>query len=463
MRFYVPALFMLHAFVLTAQRQLVEMIVARVGDEMILLSDVEEYFYQQKSRYANIPDDVRCHVLEEILTEKLLVNQAKLDSVIVDDDQVEQQLAAKIDHILGLMGNDVRYFEEYYGKSVAQVRADFRDDLRSQLTAQRMRSKVMENAKITPAEVKSYFESIPKDSLPYFNAEVEVGEILFKPTVNAVERQKAIDRVNRIRERLMEGEDFAELATRLSDDPMSARSGGDLGMQKRGTFVPEFEAAAYNLSEGEISDVTESQFGFHIIQLIKRRGNVIHTRHILVKPEITQADLDLAEAKLDSIRTAFLTDTITFEVLVRRHSDKDAQSFSNGGRMINALTGNTFFETSQLDVDIFFAIDTLDIGELSRPLKFRDQTGEIAFRIVQLQTRTEPHVANLRQDYTKIKQAAINEREHDFLQKWIEEKIVGTYVFIDQAFINRYGCGHLEKWTNSQEIARQKRGDRTSL
>ena len=428
------------------EAMVIDKVVATVGDEIILLSDVEEQYDYDRERMGTISEIAKCGILERIMVQKLLVNQAKLDSVIVEDDQVEQQLNQRIDYILSLMNNDISQFEEYYGKTVAQVRNEMREELRGQITAEQMQAKVIENTTITPSEVKAYFERIPKDSLPYFSSEVEIGEVVVKPKVSEPERQKALERLQSLRDRILAGEDFAVLATKFSDDPGSAKQGGDLGLQKRGTFVPEFEAAAYNLTEGEISDIVESPFGFHLIELLERKGNLIHTRHILIKPKINPEDLEMARQKLDSIRMIYLTDTISFEELVKEYSDEDVQSYNNGGRMINQASGNTFFETAELDADIFFAIDTLEVGDISRPIQFKSPTGEIAFRIVLLQSLTDPHQANLQQDYTKIKQAAIEERKVSYLNRWIDEKILSTFIQVDPAFEEK--CINLQKWSS---------------
>ncbi|NND32127.1 MAG: peptidylprolyl isomerase [Saprospiraceae bacterium] len=424
----------------------IDKVVATVGDEIILLSDVEEQYDYDRERLGTLSDIAKCGILERIMVQKLLINQAKLDSVIVGDDQVEQQLNSRIDYILSLMNNDISQFEEYYGKTVAQVRNEMREELRGQITAEQMQAMVIENTTITPSEVKAYFDKIPKDSLPYFSSEVEIGEVVVKPQVSATERQIALDRIESLRDRILAGENFAELATKFSDDPGSAKVGGDLGLQKRGTFVPEFEAAAYNLTEGEISEIVESPFGFHLIELLERKGNLIHTRHILIKPKINPEDLELAKNKLDSIRTIFLTDSISFEELVKKYSDEDVQSYNNGGRMINPASGNTFFETAELDADIFFAIDTLEVGEISKPIQFKSPTGEIAFRIVLLQSLTDPHQANLKQDYTKIKTAAIEERKVEFLNRWIDEKVLSTFIEVTPSFKEK--CANLEKWSS---------------
>jgi peptidyl-prolyl cis-trans isomerase SurA len=441
-------LFLTLSWVAAQQSLVIDKVVATVGDEIILLSDIEEMFDYDRERMGSLNESAKCGILERIMVQKLLVNQAKLDSVIVEDDRVEQQLDGRIDYILSLMSNDISQFEAYYGKTVAQVRNEMREDLRNQITAETMQEKVIANTSITPSEVKVYFERIPKDSLPYFSSEVEIGEIVVYPEVSPEERQNALDRLQGLRNRILAGESFADLASRFSDDPGSARVGGDLGLQKRGTFVPEFEAAAYNLTEGELSDIVESPFGFHLIELIKRRGNLIHTRHILIKPKINEEDLEKAYNKLDSIRTVFLNDSMSFEEAVKKFSHKDEQSYNNGGRVVNPLTGNTFFETGDLDADIFFAIDTLEVGELTRPIQFKKPTGDIGYRIVQLQSQTDPHQANLQQDYTKIKRAAIEERKMDYLNNWLDEKVASTFVEIDPVYLSK--CENLLRWSSKQ-------------
>ncbi len=428
-----------------AQREVIEKVIANVGSEYVLLSELEEQYALLKERQGGkIPKDARCFILDNILTQKLLVNQAKLDSVEVTDDEVEAQLNARIDQILEYMGGDITQFEDYYGQTVSEVKEAFRDDLRSQLLSDRMRSEVMQNIKVTPSEVKAFFKRIPRDSLPYFNSEVEVGEIVYKPKVNEEERQKAINKLESLRKRIVEGgEKFEEIARTYSDDFASARIGGDLGWTKRGKFVPAFEAAAYKLNEGEISEVVESEFGFHLIQLIGRRGNTINTRHILVKPEITNADLDLAKAKLDTVRMLILNDSISFSAAVKRYGYDQVQSYNNDGKMINPATGNTFFEIGDLEPDIYFALDTMKVGGVSKPFSFTDPRGETYFRVIQLQSRTEPHVASLQKDYSKIQTATIEEKRSTFLSEWIEQKVHSTYIRVSEAY---HGCPNIDKW-----------------
>ena len=410
-----------------AQSAVIDKVVAMVGGEIVLLSEVEEQYSLMKSQNPSIPTEARCNVVDQLLVSKLLLNQAKLDSIEVMDTEVEDQLNARIERILSYMNGDLEQFEAYYGQTVTQVKDQFREDLRNQIMTERMQGEVLRQVTVTPSEVKTFFAQIPRDSLPYFSSEVEVGEIVYVPKVNAEERQKSITKLENLRAQIVNEEaTFDELAQVHSDDG-SARIGGDLGWARRGKFVPEFEAAAYKLEPGEISPVVETQFGFHLIQLLERRGNSIHVRHILVRPAITDADLELARHHLDSVRTLIMNDSISFSIAVKRFGNDEVQSFNNDGRMMNAMTGNTFFEVADLEPDIYFAIDTLKIGGITSPIEFRSPGGDIQFRIVQLQSRTDPHRANLQQDYSKIQQATIQAKQNEFLSNWISQKVGSTY------------------------------------
>jgi peptidyl-prolyl cis-trans isomerase SurA len=428
-----------------SQKKTIDKVIATVGGELILLSEVEEQKALLEAQKGVLPPDASCLILDNVMAQKLLVNQAKLDSITVLDAEVETQLDARIEQILAYMNNDYQQFEDYYGQSVNQIKDQFREDLRSQLLAERMRGQVISGISVTPSEVKAFFDRIPADSLPYFNSEVEISEIVYRPKVNEAEREKAIKKLEELRDMvLVQGEDFAKVAQKYSDDFASARIGGDLGWTRRGKFVPEFEAAAYNLEVDEISPIVESEFGFHIIQLLGRRGNTIHTRHVLVIPAITEEDLELAKRKLDTVRNLILTDSISFSRAVKEYGYKEVQSYNNDGRMINPATGNNFFEIADLEPDIYFAIDTMkQVGSISKPFAFRAPNGETQFRVVKLMSRSNPHRANLREDYSKIQAAAIEEKKSLFLADWIKEKVNDTFIQIDPGFAD---CPNLQKW-----------------
>ncbi len=449
MKYLITSILFILPLIVFGQREKIDDIIAQVGEEIILLSEIEEQFALAAAQQGTeIPSEAKCGIIDQLLSQKLILNQAALDSVIISDEEIETQLNARIDRILSFMQGDVSQFEAYYGKSVNEVKADFRQDLRSQITTERMQSIILGEVKITPAEVKDFFSNIPVDSLPYFNSEVELGEIVYKPKVNDEERLKAMNKAQEIRDRIVEGgEDFAELATTYSHDPGSAKLGGDLGWAKRNTYVSEFEASAYTLENGEISELVETLFGFHILQLIERRGNSIKVRHILISPEITENDLDLAYSKVQEVRNEIAVDSISFSRAVKRFGDDKQQSYNNDGIMVNPATGNGFFEIGDLEPDIYFAIDTLEINEMTAPMKFQSPSGETLYRLVLLKSRTKPHKADLSLDYSRIQKAALESKKNIFINNWVEEKIGTTYI----QFEDPYGTCQpiIERWTKS--------------
>jgi len=431
-----------------AQQMVVDKVVAVVGGELILLSEVEEQYALNKAQGGNLSEDARCRIVDNLLTTKLILNQAKLDSIEVTDAEVEEQLNARIDRILEFMNGDVSQFEDYYGQTINEVKKQFREDLLNQLLVERMRGQILQGVKVTPSEVRDFFQSIPKDSLPYFNAEVEIREVVYAPEVNAEERQRAIEQLEEIRARVVEGEaEFTAMAQKYSDDG-SARVGGDLGWAKRGRYVPEFEAAAYKLDPMEVSPIIETQFGFHIIQMLERRGNSIRVRHILIRPEITEEDLAIAESTLDSVRGQILDGALSFSQAVKEYSFEETQSYTNDGRVVNPATGNTFFEIGDLDPDIYFAIDTVEVGGITAPFEFRSPTGETMFRIVQLQSRTAPHKADLELDYNRIMEAAKESKKNDYVNQWIDTRVQRTYIHVDPMYAS---CPNLAKWKSESD------------
>lgn len=437
-------LFALSSHLIAQEAVILDKVVAQVGSEVILWSDVEEYYAYQKANYGKVPENGRCGIIDNLMLKALLVSEAKLDTlIIVSEPEVEDNLNRRVDEILFMMNGDVAFFQEYYGKTVNEVKNDMREDLRDQLLSERMQSSIMRDIKITPAEVKTFFEEIPRDSLPYFQSEVEISEIIIHPEINDDERAKAMAKLEGLRDRYLAGEDFGLLAKNNSDDPGSARQNGDLGWQKRGAFVQEFEEAAYRLDPNDISPIVESPFGFHLIQLLERRGNSFKTRHILIKPEITEEDIEIARQKAMDIRKEIMDESISFQGAVKKYSDEKAQSYTNAGRVVNPKTSNTFFEIADLEYDIFFAVDSMDVGEISGPVEIVDEEGAIHFKLIKLNSRSTPHKADLSLDFSKIKLAAIEQKKANYLEVWLNERTEATYVEIDDEFSD---CENLKKW-----------------
>jgi len=437
------------------EAKLLDKIIAEVGGEFILLSEIElQYSYLKETYPREVhPLETRCMILENHLAQSLLVNQAHLDSVVVSDEEVNLQLDARIDRILAMMGNDRELFKSEYGMTPEEVKEDQRQSLQDQILAERMQMRVMADVRATPSEVIEFFNSIPRDSLPFYNSEVQISELVLVPEANREEKERALNRITELRNQIINEErTFEELARTFSDDKGSAQRGGRLGWQSRGTFVPEFEATAYNLEAGEISDPIETEFGFHIIKLLERRGNSVNAKHILIKPRITADDLELSRNHLDSIRNIITNDSIPFDFAVRIYGNDQVQSYSNGGRVVNNATGNTFFEVGDLDPDIYFAIINLDPGQISEVVEFRDRSGETVYKIFKLISRTRPHRANLQEDYAKIREMATEFKRANLFNEWLLDKLSGTYIRIDKSF---HGCPNIEFWLSESEISRR--------
>jgi peptidyl-prolyl cis-trans isomerase SurA len=432
---------------ISAQRQVIDKIICEIGNEVILLSEFAEQIKLMESRQGTIRPEEKCFLLENMMVSKLLIHQAFVDSVLVSEEELETQLDARIERILESMGNDVTQFEAYYGKGINEVKDDFRQDLRNQLTAEKMKNSLMEEIHITPTEVKQYYNRIPKDSMPYLSSEVEVSEIVIYPTPNDSSKARARQKLEKVIERLKAGEKFETLAETFSDDPGSGKQGGDLGWAKRGNFVPEFEAAAYNLEPGEYSGIVETEFGYHLIQLLELRGNTIHTRHILVKPEVEEQDLITAQNKLKEARNLILKDSISFSVAVKRYGNKKEQSYSNDGRITNPASGDTFFEIKDLEPEVYFTLDTMKVKGISSPVELVNPRGEKYYKILYLNSRTDPHQANLKQDYAKFQMLAKENKKNEILVKWLESHVGSTYVRIDPLFLN---CPNISQWIGTQ-------------
>jgi len=383
-----------------------------------------------------------CTMLESLLAQAMMVHYAKIDSIQISEDEVNSEIDQRMDQILAYMNNDRKRFQEVYGVTVSEKRDEVREDMERKLQGDRMQAKIMENVDVTPSEVIEFYNTVPKDSLPYFNAEVELAELVMTPKVNSEEKIKALEKITKILEQVRAGEDFAALARKYSDDG-SAKTGGDLDWTVRGSFVPEFEAAAFQLEKEQVSGVVETEYGYHIIQLLDRRGNSIHTRHILIRPRITDADKMKTKTKLDSIRHLVEIDSLTFAQAVLKFGDKKVQSYSNNGRMINPKTNNTFFEIADVDSEIFFSIDTLSVGEITPPLEYRSPIGDNYYKIVQLQSRSKPHQANLQQDYSRIQEIAKVNKKNFAFSEWIEKHIPNTFIMIDSYY---QSCANIERW-----------------
>ena len=420
--------------------QLIDKVQVIVDDKTILHSDIEN---QINLMVKELDDDAqsRCYLVEQLVLNRLLTTQAVRDSIPLSDEEVEEELDRKINYYIGMLGTR-ELFEEYYNKPIDVIKEDFRDDIRDQMLAQRMRSKIVENLSVTPTEVRDYFNKIPKDSLPYYNTEYELSQIVIKVKVGQAQQQAALNTILDLRERALNGEDFSLLATLYSKDPGSAAEGGELGLVPRGTFVPEFEAAAFKLKPGEISDIVKTQFGYHVIKLNRRLGEQIDVSHILITTQAANKDIQAAKDKIDSIRTKIELGELTFFDAVKQFSE-DEFSKGNGGRILNYETGGTIMEPQEMDPYMYKLIEKLEEGQVSEAEAYQMQDGGYGFRLLKVDSKVAPHIANLSQDYSKIFEAAKSEKEQTILEQWVTRRAKKSYIYISEDYKD---CENLAAW-----------------
>jgi peptidyl-prolyl cis-trans isomerase SurA len=419
----------------TAQPVNIDGVAAVVGDKVVLRSEIEQEYLQYLSGGNAENADMKCRILNQVIASKLLLRQAELDSIVVKDDEIDKQLSNRMNYFVQMAGGQEK-LEEFYGKTLLEIKEEFREPIKEQILTERMRDKITADLSVTPAETLSFFESFDTDSLPYYDAEVEVGAITFAPEVSEAQKQYAINKIEGIRKRIVEGkENFETLAASYSEDPGSAREGGDLGVFGRGMMVPEFEAVAFKMKNNEVSPMIKTKFGYHIIQTIERKGDRVHARHILIRPPASTAQLDKAREKADSVRTLLTEGKITFEQAVKQYaSDDDIKS--NGGLLYNQKNGTNRFTTSELgeaSQEAFFYIDKLKVGEYSKPSQFTNEDGK-AYRIYHLKVRTAPHQANLKNDYNRVQTIVTERKKQKTINDWFVKHKSDTFIKISPIF-----------------------------
>ena len=420
-------------FGVSQEKVVIDQVIAVVGNSAVLESDIINQRRQLQGQGIDLGANPDCTLLDDVLFQKLLYNQAILDSLEVSDDQVEQVLDRRLRYFISQIGSREK-LEAYYGKSVEELKEEFRDIVREQELGQQMEAKITADVRVTPSEVRSFFNRLPEDSIPMIESELVLGQIVKNPPVQPEEIANVKSRLEEFKQRVINGENFNTLAVLYSEDPGSARRGGELGFFGRGELYPEFEAAAFNLRPGELSDIVETQAGYHLIQMIERRGEQFNVRHILLQPKVSPLDLMAARQELDSIRTLIQNGEMTFSEAALRFSDDPGKI--NQGQMINPYTGTTRFKSEEIEPNLFFVIDQMEVGDISAPIGMITEEGQQAFRIVQLQSRTEPHRGNLQQDYDFIQQLALEEKQRKATEAWINSRLPNTYVFIHEKFRN---------------------------
>lgn len=428
-----------------AQKKNIDKVVAVLGNNIILASELDQQYVMYLNQGNNADEKVKCYILQQMLVQKLLKQQAEIDSVMVDDSQVDNEVDRRMRYQIQRAGGQDK-LEAFLNRSVLQYKDEIRPDVKDQLIANKMQGKITEGVNVTPLEVKKYFDSYKKDSLPDINTEYEIGQIVLHPQLTKAEKQRFYDKLDAIRLRVKSGEDFGFLAKTYSEDPGSAPDGGDLGFFDRTAMAKEFTAWAFKLKAGELSPVFETEFGYHILQVVERRGEQVHARHILIRPQITPQSLDRVKLHADSIYKNITVEKLPFSTAASLYSD-DKESKYNGGMIMysdNVSARTTFIPADKIDPKDFLVIDTMKVGSVSKPAQFVGQDGKEGYKLLFLKSKIPPHKGNLDQDYAKFKEKAQEQKMDKVLSEWFEKRRENTYIKIDDEFKS---CDDLKIWT----------------
>ncbi|MFW5773277.1 MAG: peptidylprolyl isomerase [Tangfeifania sp.] len=418
-----------------AQDKVVDQIVAIVGGNIVLKSDIERMYIDQQAQGITSDGDMKCEILENILVDKLLIAEAEMDTLItVTPSQVNQQMEGQMQMYISHFGSE-QAVENYFKKPVAEIKADWQEMIRNQLLSSQMQQKIVQDVTATPSEVRSFYRSLPEEEIPVIPTQYEYAQITMRPEISLEEENRVKAELRELKKRIEEGSSFAAMAVLYSEGP-SANDGGEIGYNGRAELDPEYAAAAFNLKDGQVSNVVESEFGYHIIQLIDRQGAKVNTRHILMRPKVEAEAKEQTLSRLDSLANMIRKEEIPFEEAARLFST-DKNTRNNGGVAINPNTMSSKFTLEELSGDISKILTGLKINEISDPFETIDpDSRQTVFKIVKLIDKTEGHTANLQNDYQKIADLFLAQKKEKTLEKWIAEKQADTYIRIDDTYAN---------------------------
>ncbi|MFC5407885.1 peptidylprolyl isomerase [Larkinella bovis] len=406
-------------------------IIAKVDNYFVLKSDLEQTRQSYAQQNQKAPAD--CQILESLVVQKVLLAKAEIDSVTVDDKLIDNQMDSRMSYMIQQFGSE-KNLVEAYGKSIEALKSELRSEVKEQMLGQRMQTKITDEVKISPNDVRKFFNAIPTDSLPYIPAEVEIGHIVRLAKVTKEQRDELRKRLLGLKERVEKGEDFSKLATEFSEDVGSAQKGGSLGFAKRGQMVPEFEGAALKLKPGEMSDIVESEFGLHLIQLIEVRGAEYHAKHILLRPDYNRLDLTEPRRFLDSLRTMIVADSIKFEKAAKDFSE-DKATADAGGVIRDPQTNSSLMPHDQnMDYTLYMTLDTMAVGTISRPLDYRLEDGKSAVRLLYYKRKVAPHTASLKDDYEKIANIVLVNKKNKAIDEWFKKAVSDVYINVDPEY-----------------------------
>jgi peptidyl-prolyl cis-trans isomerase SurA len=413
------------------QPMIIDRVIGVVGDFNILQSDIEQQYLQMKMSGMYMEPDIRCLIFNQFVEQKLLMAQAKIDSVEVGPDMVEMQMESRLDYFIGQFGSEEE-MEDYFNKSIFDIKDDLREAIQEQMITQKVSASITEDVSTTPSDVKSFYRSLHPDSIPYINTEVQLAQIVAYPAYSEEAVFQVKERLLELRRRVQEGEDFGTLAILYSEGPTASRR-GELGFMMRSELDKAYADAAWALKPGQVSKIVESAFGFHLIQMVERRGDRANTRHILMNPKADANAKQKAINKLDSLKTLIDADSLSFDLAAKRYSE-DANTSVNGGLLVNPQTTAARFELDQLPTKDYYMIRNMEVGELSAPYETTDQKGKTCYKMLYLRARTEPHRANLKQDYLLLQEMALQVKIMEVMQQWYADKKETTYIRVDDSF-----------------------------
>lgn len=431
-----PTIFLLLSFFtlvrISYSQDVIDKVIAVVGSDMILNSDIEQEVMRLKMQ-GNLPEgDYKCQLLEQLLIQKLLLYQSKVDSLQPNEAAIENEVNRRLKYFTNQIGSE-KALENYFHKPIYEIKNDLREVIHDQQLTQQMRQKVIEKNTVTPSAVKSFYKSIPTDSLPVIPEMYELQQITIYPPSSAQAKFRVKERLLELRSRILKGERFSSLAMAYSEDLGSAKKGGELGFRSREELVKSFADVAFNLAEGQVSQIVESEYGFHIIQMIEKQTNQVNVRHILLKPQFTSDMLVEAKNRLDSISNLIKLDSITFEMACLKFSE-DKKSKMNGGLVVNTDNNTKYFQKEQLQPSDYYVIKRLKEGEISETFESRDEHANVIFKVVKVKRIVPTHKANLTDDYDVIQKMTMQSKENEIFMKWVGDKQRITYIKIEPEF-----------------------------
>ena len=436
-RFFLTLIITTCSMIINAQE--IDKIIAIIGDEIVLRSEVENQYLQYISQGVTSNEELRCEILEDLMTQKLLIFSCKQDSISVTKEEIEQEVETRVNYYVDQIGS-IEKVEQYFEKDIYQIKKVLSELVEDQFLIQRMQSSITKDVKITPFDVNEFYEKMDKSELPLIEDRYKLSQIIVKPKMSEDQINKLTDRLNAFRKRVLNGEDFKVLAALYSDDPGSANNGGEIGFVSRGTFVPEFEKVAFRLKKDEVSEIVKTNFGYHIIQLIERRGDQVNVRHILLKPKYSSTSLQNARLKIDSIYNKIKNNEISFSQAIKSYSDDDTKN--NNGLLINPSNGSSTYTIAELGSSIKYLIEGLNEDDFTKPVKVESNEGSI-YRILNVVEKISSHTANLDLDYDFFQTQALNFKKQEKLDEWIEKRIKNTYVELKEIDKN---CKSRYKW-----------------